>query len=158
MKIAKPQYAISADILVNEDEDQGGGGLSSLMGNVSGGFSLSGMIGGGSVNDEILVISSHSLIREMVQRLELNKTYTNKKSFFDKVEYYGNSPLTVNVPESMLDTLVGGFVVKVQVDEGSPKIKALITKGFFSTLVETEATSFPIKLDYGEGIVIDTTR
>ena len=158
LKIAKPQYAISADILVNEDSEQGGGGLSSLMGNVSGGFSLSGMIGGGSVNDEILVISSHSLIREMVQRLELNKTYTNKKSFFDKVEYYGNSPLTVNVPESMLDTLVGGFVVKVQVDEGSPKIKALITKGFFSTLVETEATSFPIKLDYGEGIVIDTTR
>lgn len=159
LRIAKPQYAISADILVNEDEKQGGGGLSALMGGVSGGgFSLDGMIGGGSVNDEILVISSHSLIREMVQRLDLNKVYTNKKSFFDKVEYYGNSPLTVDVPQSMLDTLIGGFVVKVQIDENSPKIKALITKGFFSTLVEAEATSFPVKLDYGEGIVIDTTR
>lgn len=52
------------------------------MGGISGGgFSLDGMIGGGSVNDEILVISSHSLIREMVQRLDLNISYTSKKTF-----------------------------------------------------------------------------
>ena len=61
LKIAKPVYEVSADILVNEDEKKGGGGLSSLMGDIAGGgFSLDGMIGGGSVNDEILVISSHS--------------------------------------------------------------------------------------------------
>ncbi|HIZ26097.1 tyrosine-protein kinase [Barnesiella sp. An55] len=160
LKIAKPQYAISADILVNEDDKQGGGGaLSSLVGDVTGGgFSLDGMIGGGSVNDEILVISSHTIIREMVQRLELNKIYTSKKNFFNKVEYYGNSPITVDVPESMLDTLVSGFVVKVQTNKGSDKIKVLLKQGFFTTLAETEATSFPIRVDYGEGIVIDTTR
>ena len=94
MKIAKPVYEVSADILVNEDEKKGGGGLSSLMGDIAGGgFSLDGMIGGGSVNDEILVISSHSLIREMVQRLDLNISYTSKKNFFKKKEYYRNSPL-----------------------------------------------------------------
>jgi succinate dehydrogenase/fumarate reductase flavoprotein subunit len=50
LKIAKPVYEVSADILVNEDEKKGGGGLSSLMGGISGGgFSLDGMIGGGSV-------------------------------------------------------------------------------------------------------------
>lgn len=32
LKIAKPVYEVSADILVNEDEKKGGGGLSSLMG------------------------------------------------------------------------------------------------------------------------------
>ena len=69
LKIAKPQYEVLADILVNEDEKKGSSGsLSSLMSGVSGGgFSLDGMIGGGSVNDEILVISSHTIIREMVQ-------------------------------------------------------------------------------------------
>ncbi len=158
--MAKPQYAIMADILVNEDEKKGGGGLSSLVEDVSGGggFSLDGMVGGGSVNDEILVISSHSLIREMVQRLGLNKVYTTKKNFFNKVEYYGNSPLTVNIPESMMDTLTRGFVVKVQTDKNDDKIKVVVKRGFFNTLVETEASSFPIKINYGEGILIDTTQ
>ena len=158
LKIAKPQYEVLADILVNEDEKKGSSGsLSSLMSGAGGGFSLDGMIGGGSVNDEILVISSHTIIREMVQRLELNKVYTSKKNFFSKKEYYGNSPITVDVPESMLDTLVAGFVVKVQTDKSSDKIKVLLKRGFFETLAETEATSFPIKVDYGEGIVIDKT-
>lgn len=157
LMIATPQYEILADVLVNEDEKSGGGGLSSLVGDVTGGgFSLDGMIGGGSVNDEILVISSHTLIREMVQRLELNKVYTGKKNFFNKVEYYGNSPIEVDIPESMLDTLTSGFVVKVQVKKNS-KIKVVMKRDFFETLAETEAVSFPIKIDYGEGIVIDTT-
>ena len=73
LQIAKPQYEVLADILVNEEKDSGGGGLASLMGSSGGGFSLSGMIGGGSVNDEMLVISSHTLVREVVQRLDLNK-------------------------------------------------------------------------------------
>lgn len=149
LKIAKPVYEVSADILVNEDEKKGGGGLSSLMGDIAGGgFSLDGMIGGGSVNDEILVISSHSLIREMVQRLDLNISYTSKKNFFKKKEYYRNSPLTVEIPESMVDTLSSGFVVKVQTGGSDDKIKVLLKKGFFTTLVEMEATSFPIKVDY----------
>ena len=127
LKIAKPVYEVSADILVNEDEKKGGGGLSSLMGDIAGGgFSLDGMIGGGSVNDEILVISSHSLIREMVQRLDLNISYTSKKNFFKKKEYYRNSPLTVEIPESMVDTLSSGFVVKVQTGDSDDKIKVLL--------------------------------
>lgn len=65
------------------------------------------MIGGGSVNDEILVISSHSLIREMVQRLDLNISYTSKKNFFKKKEYYRNSPL--NRRNSRID---GGYIVE----------------------------------------------
>ena len=159
LKIAKPVYEVSADILVNEDEKKGGGGLSSLMGGISGGgFSLDGMIGGGLVNDEILVISSHSLIREMVQRLDLNISYTSKKNFFKKKEYYRNSPFTVDIPESMADTLSSGFVVKVQTGGSDDKIKVLLKKGFFTTLAEMEAASFPIKVDYGEGIVIDKTQ
>ena len=46
LQIAKPQYEVLADILVNEEKDSGGGGLASLMGSSGGGFSLSGMIGG----------------------------------------------------------------------------------------------------------------
>ena len=157
LQIAKPQYEVLADILVNEEKDSGGGGLASLMGSSGGGFSLSGMIGGGSVNDEMLVISSHTLVREVVQRLDLNKVYTSKKNFFNKKEYYQNSPLVVDVPETMLDTLVSGFVVKVQVNKSNNKIHVELKRGFFETLLEQEATMFPIHIDYGEGLVIDTT-
>lgn len=157
LQIAKPQYEVLADILVNEEKDSGGGGLASLMGSSGGGFSLSGMIGGGSVNDEMLVISSHTLVREVVQRLDLNKVYTSKKNFFNKKEYYQNSPLVVDIPESMLDTLVSGFVVKVQVNKSNNKIHVELKRGFFETLLEQEATAFPIHIDYGEGLVIDTT-
>ena len=157
LQIAKPQYEVLADILVNEEKDSGGGGLASLMGSSGGGFSLSGMIGGGSVNDEMLVISSHTLVREVVQRLDLNKVYTSKKNFFNKKEYYQNSPLVVDIPESMLDTLVSGFVVKVQVNKSNNKIHVELKRDFFKTLLEQEATTFPIHIDYGEGLVIDTT-
>ncbi len=158
LMITKPLYEISADILVNEDEKKSGSGLSSLMSEVSGGgFSLDGLVGGGSVNDEVLVISSHSLIREMVQRLELNKIYTSKKNFFNKTEYYQDSPLTVDIPTSMMDTLTRGFVVKVMISDSGHKIKVVLKRGFFKTLTEVEATSFPVKVDYGEGLVIDTT-
>lgn len=58
----------------------------------------------------------------------------------------------------MVDTLSSGFVVKVQTGGSDDKIKVLLKKGFFTTLVEMEATSFPIKVDYGEGIIIDKTE
>ena len=96
-----------------------------------GGFSLDGMIGGGSVNDEILVISSHSLIRENGSKTRLNISYTGKKNSFKKKEYYRNSPLTVEIPESMVDTLSSGFVVKVQTGGSDDKIKVLLKGSLF---------------------------
>ncbi len=157
LKIATPIFLVKADILVNEDEKKSSGGLASLMGSVGGGFSLDGMIGGGSVNDEVLVISSHALVRDMVKRLELNKVYTSKEGFFKKTEHYGNSPLTVAVPESMLDTLSKGFAVKVQAGKPGGKIKVQLKRGHFKTLTELEAESFPVMVDFGEGLIIDTT-
>ena len=86
---------------------KGGGGLSSLMGDIAGGgFSLDGMIGGGSVNDEILVISSHSLIREMVQRLDLNISYTSKKTFSKR------KSIIVILPYRRNSRIDGGYIVE----------------------------------------------
>lgn len=83
----------------------------------------------------------------MVQRLDLNISYTSKKNFFKKKEYYRNSPFTVDIPESMADTLSSGFVVKVQTGGSDDKIKVLLKKGFLYDFGRN-----------GSGIVPDKSR
>ncbi len=153
LKITKPVYQVSADVLINE-ESEDGGGLAAMM---SQSFSLEAMFAGGVVNDEILIFSSYSLVRNVVKELELNKTYKSDDGFLKKKSYYKNSPLVVELPEAMQDTLSKGLTVKVQVNKPGDRIKVQLKQGLFKTLLEQEATAFPVTLEYGPGIVVDTT-
>ncbi len=153
LMMTKPVYQVSADVLINEETGDGDG-LASIMAQS---FSLDAMFSGGVVNDEMLIFSSHTLMRDVVKTLELNKTYKSKSGFLKKKSYYKNSPLVVDIPESVLDTLTKGVTVKIQVNKSGDRIKVQLKQGLFTTLLEQEASSFPVTLDYGPGVVIDTT-
>ncbi len=153
LKVADDKYAVSADVMVTDDNG-GGGGVAMMMAQS---FSLDGMFGGGAVNDEILILSSYSLMRDVVKQLDLNVKYATKTGFMQKEKHYKNSPLIVDIPESMADTLSRGFTVKVNVNAAGDCIKIQLKKGFFTTLAEQEASSFPVTVAYGEGFVIDKT-
>ncbi len=64
-KIKPPKYAVHASILISDDKSnslsEGLGGLSSLFG------------AKGSVDDEIYVISSHSVFRQVAKDLGINR-------------------------------------------------------------------------------------
>ena len=66
-----PVYAVTSSILVSQ-EDNGADVGASLVKNLS--------LGGASANvdDEVIVLSSTSLIKEMVKELGLNRTYYEK--------------------------------------------------------------------------------
>ena len=69
-------------------------------------FSFGGLVGGGGeVDDEIHVISSHSTLRETVEKLKLNQTYIINKDFIRKKDVYNQSPIKLIVPSSIEDTL-----------------------------------------------------
>ena len=85
-------YEISARIQVQEDRDLGGGSLG--LGDAAGlmkSFGL-GSVGGGAVNieDELMILSSNQLLRQMVFELGVNVDYTKPFSFY---RVYEQSPL-----------------------------------------------------------------
>ena len=103
LKIKTPIYQVNASILIQSEDGKSSGGLqSSLLKN----FSFGGLVGGGGeVDDEIHVISSHSTLRETVEKLKLNQTYIINKDFIRKKDVYNQSPIKLIVPSSIEDTL-----------------------------------------------------
>lgn len=87
-------YEIKASIQIQEDKDLGGGsfGLGDATGLMKS-FGL-GAVSGGTVNieDELMVLTSNKLLREMVQELGINVDYKKPFSF---LRMYEDSPLFV---------------------------------------------------------------
>ena len=156
LKIKNPVYQIYAEVLISED-DKGGKGGSLLSSSLMKGFSFGGMIGGGAVDDEVLVFKTHSLLKEVAEELDLCRTYTERKGLAKKT-FYKNSPIVVDVPPMMLDTLSTGLSVKVKVDKKGENIRVKVKDGFFKTLGNVEATSFPVTVEtaYGTFVVRPT--
>lgn len=132
-----PEFKIHADVLVEQPQSAtGSGGFAKLMQT----FSM-GHIGAGSVEDEILVVESRSLLADAVKSLGLNYQHT-EKSGMRKKSLYRKSP--VDIASTIdLDTLQKGatFQVKLHAD-GKADIKV---KGkFFSTLYEKNGAALPI--------------
>ena len=69
-------YEISARILIQDEKDLGGGS-----------FGLGGVGGGGiNIEDELMVLSSNKLLREMAFELGVNVDYTKPFSFYRQYE------------------------------------------------------------------------
>jgi tyrosine-protein kinase Etk/Wzc len=78
------QYRVNAKILIKDDEKKGGGGGADLSMLKSIGL----LSGGSNVDNELEIIRSYTLMREVVQDLQLNVRYY-KKEGFKSVELYG---------------------------------------------------------------------
>lgn len=153
-KISKPQYIVISNVMIRTD--------ASSSGNMAGAFmqqmGLGSLMGQGtSVDDEIHIMSSHSLIRDVVMEMELNRMHVNKKSFFNRnVEYEGYA-LDVIDHKMQCDTLSTSLSFKIKVnEEGLADIKVL--NGRFNTLAQEKGVELPITIntDYGTYEVVAT--
>ena len=136
-------YLFHANILI-EQEDGGGaaaGGMAQMMRT----FSL-GSIGGGSVDDEILVMQSHSLFCEMISELKLNRTYREEIAM-KNYSLYKKSPVVLLAPDELFDTLKSGFQMTVKLrPDGLADVKA--TKGILkTTLFEKSGATLPLTIN-----------
>lgn len=141
-KLVSPEYFVYGSIIINDNEQEKSGslgGLSSLMSS----FSL-GAPGSKSVEDEIYKIKSYTNLREVVERLNLNHTYWSRPGLLKpSIEYFDNSPIVVNAPKQVLDTIGKGTRFDIEVKAGGKQIHVKAKQGK-KTVADIEATSFPV--------------
>ena len=118
-KVIKPKYAVNANVLISQDEK---GGMASLG-------SIGDLFGSkASVDDEIFVISSHSVYRDVVKDLATNKIHKVKMGFLNNVFAYPEFPVDVIAAPGIIDTLRTTIVFKVKIDEKGKKYNQLINR------------------------------
>ena len=146
VKISKPVYVIKANLLIKQDDGKSGGIQSAMLKN----FSFGGMLSGGDVDDELYIVSSHSVFKEAIKKLNLNKKYIVRKNILKKIDAYDNYPVKIDVPAGIEDTLSTTLKFKIKVSENG-KIRVKVLNGKDKKVGETSSQNFPITIhtDYG---------
>lgn len=153
IKIHKPVYQVNANLLITDNDDSG------AMGGELGAFS--GLFGGkNSVDDEALIVGSHTVLKSVAKQLGLNVQHIERTGFLGIIKtqlYSGEYPVTV-IPavKNISDTLRVSLRFKIRVDkEGHADITV---KGNRKTLFEADNRQLPVTVTtpYGNFEVVKT--
>ena len=151
-----PKYLVSSTVLVEDDSMSAFTGVGSSKGNSM----LKSMMGGGDVNiyNEIEIMGSESLLSKAVAELGINNTYLEKVGFMKKTDHYGDSPIEVEAPKEVFDTLSASLTFKIKTF-GNGKADIVVKKGLFSNYAELTGATLPASVKTPFGIfVVKTTR
>lgn len=115
VKTHNAQYAVCANVLVSNDNT---GSFTAMSG-------MSDLFGSSAnVEDEVYVISSHSVLRDVARNLGIYKTHYVKKGLLGGYLAYPDFPVDVTAESSLLDTLNTTMTFKVNVGkDGKADIK-----------------------------------
>lgn len=147
-RVHKTLYGVRANLLIQQENSNpmaAMGGLGELFGS------------SGYADDEIFVISSHSLYREVVRDLGLNKTHYVRPGFLKSELSYPNYPIDVYPAAGVIDTLKSALSFKVSVkDNGLADVKI---KGKYGTIEKVKDIKLPhtFKTGFGE-FTVDRTQ
>lgn len=109
LRLATPIYNISATVLIKDDKKGGGANMSSELENLG----LNGFVSSSNnVDNEIEVLRSKSLAREVVNQLGLFVTYMDEDDFPTR-ELYRTSPVIVSLTPQEADKLSGRMEVNM---------------------------------------------
>lgn len=136
-------YAFHAEMLIEQTEGPAAGGMMAMMKS----FSM-GSLGGGSVDDELVVLKSRSLLNQLIAELDLNYNYIDKSSFRDK-NLYRETPVKISADRASLDKMLDGFTVKLTLHPDGT-VDATVKDGIFSTAFEGKNLQLPVDFKYGD--------
>lgn len=110
-KVKHPVYSVNANVLITQDDSQPavGDAMGSAMSMLFGSDAY--------VEDEIFLVSSHSLYRDVARDLGLNINHRVRLGFLNSVFAYPDYPIDVTTAPGILDTLRVGLTFKVKVDD-----------------------------------------
>ena len=145
-KSQPPVYLTKSNILVKTEDSR----PSALSSNAVKNLGFGGLSSSENIDDEMHVIASHSITKQMVYELGIYKTYTLKKFPFDK-SLYNNSPVVINLPKTYVDTLSKELTFRVTTNNSKIKITAKYDK---IKLGEFESNSFPASIETQVGSFI----
>lgn len=151
-KTMRPQYEVKANIILTEND-----ALSSVMS--AGGLSgVSALLGGNaSAEDEVEILTSHSVLKNVVRTLGLNIRHFNDGGLFMTTLIYPEFPIdVVPAPEIAMDTLRTSLTFLVQVEKsGNANIKVEAKN---ETIYKASNVTLPsvVELPYGNFTVEPT--
>ena len=149
-----PSYIVSSTVLVDDHSLSFAG-----IGNSKGNSMLKSMIGGGDVNvfNEIEILASENLAAKTVDALDINCRYYEKTGFLKKQDHYGTSPIIVEAPKELFDTLSVTLPFKIRV-YADGKTDITVKKGMFSNYAELKGVELPatVKTPFGLFVVKPT--
>lgn len=149
-----PSYIVSSTVLVDDQSLSFAG-----IGNSKGNSMLKSMIGGGDVNvfNEIEILASENLAAKTVDALDINCRYYEKTGFLKKQDHYGTSPIIVEAPKELFDTLSVTLPFKINVNADG-KTDITVKKGIFSNYAELKGVELPatVKTPFGLFVVKPT--
>lgn len=154
--VKMPQYMSYSMMLIEADSDDGAKSMGGMLGLMKS-FSIGGF-GSASIDNELLILQSHAVKKEMINRLGLNRVYVERNGL-QKTLLYKNSPVLLEAPSELFDTLQYGFKVRVKLKKGVADIKA--TKGLFGTVIASkQGATLPCTLNtpYGDFQVLKTSE
>lgn len=146
-----------AQVMFNQD-DEDGPSAGGLMGSLMSSFNMGG--NGVNVTDEIVRMQSHSAIKRVVQTLELNKYYTGSSSFWRKnILYFQNSPIEIDCPQSMLDTISGTTLFKLKIRDKGKKLHLTVKQDIYKTVFDKDIPKLPytVATPLGKFTIIPTS-
>ena len=107
-----PVYRVSASIMIKDDKKNGGGNIADLESLGLGGMMTSTQ----SIDNEIEVLRSKTILKEVVNNLELYITYYDEDEF-PKKELYKASPIVVNLTAQEADNLPGVAMIDMKLTQ-----------------------------------------
>lgn len=149
-KVRLDKYEVRANIIISQDDTRNGNPMAGLgsLGNL---FSSSSV-----VDDEVFIVSSHSLMRDVTKKLNLNKTHIVKNNLLTKVFRYQDFPIEVYTDPAIADTLRSSIAFNVKVsDKGNVTVTPII-KGEKEPKVKASDFPVTVKTIYGDFILNKT--
>ena len=144
--VKNPKFKMAANVLIKEDSK--GGSMSSMAATMMkgmGGFGDMLGVGGGSVDDEVEVISSYSILYAAAKDLGLNTTYLEKKMLgLKNKHHYKDSPIDLKCDiVNMADTFLYSVTFKVKVDK---KENVKVTAKYDGDVIGKAESKFPVHI------------
>ncbi|MDE6197367.1 MAG: hypothetical protein K2F91_05820, partial [Muribaculaceae bacterium] len=136
-KIRQPLYAVQANVLISPEKNPQASGVSGAISAVFGSQ--------GDVDDEIFIISSHSLYKNVAKELGTNIMHYVKTGFMQTELAFPDYPVAAQAPQAMLDTLQGAIAFRLDINkEGKAKVTVNHGGEVFS---EFEDVTLPYTVD-----------
>jgi capsular exopolysaccharide synthesis family protein len=147
-RIHTPSYLVKANLIItSEDSDDAASlaGLSSLFGSSN------------NVDDEVFAVSSHTVLRNVVENLGINQRHSTKEGLMKWEFNYRDYPVTLKYDSAIADTLRTALNFKITANKaGEVDVKV---KARRSTVAKITNAKFPVKVKTPYGVfVIEKTK
>ncbi len=147
VKTHRPVYAVTANVLIDTGDNDP---MSAL--------SLGGLFGATNyVDDEIFILSSHSLYANVAKELGLDRQRVFRPSLLEKVTMLEDYPIDIIVPDQFADTTRVSLFFNLKVnDEGKAKLKVVGPEN--EKLVNIKNVTLPLEVEtkYGTFSLVKT--